>query len=209
MLVHSNHKPVRILGLGFVAHEIQEFLVAENISATCVDIDTALLDPQAQAYQYLIGTVRNINKKHHIIEWLNKNNLHSPSYVHPQAVVHQRAVLNPGVVCYPFSLILDSNISSHAFIGPYCHVGHNSFIAVGTVLLPYSYVLGSSVTGKFTVLQTRACMIDHTTISAEFVNVLPNAMITKNIDRAGTYGGSPARYINSATSLTADYFNQK
>jgi UDP-3-O-[3-hydroxymyristoyl] glucosamine N-acyltransferase len=207
MLIHSNNKPVRILGLGFIAHEVQEFLQAENITSTCIDIDTALADPKAGEYQYLIGTVRNINKKYQIIDWLNSNKLNSPSYVHPQCIVNHKAVLNPGVVCYPFSLVFDSVISDHAFIGPYCHVGHNSVIGTGTVLLPYSYVLGSSSTGKFTVLQTRACMIDHVAISAEFVNVLPAAVITKNIDRTGTYGGSPARYVNSNTSLTSDYFN--
>jgi UDP-3-O-[3-hydroxymyristoyl] glucosamine N-acyltransferase len=207
MLIHSNNKPVRILGLGFIAREVYEYLSAENITAECIDIDTALCDNNPNQYQYLIGTVRNIPKKQQIVKWLYDNKLHSPSYVHPQAVVNQNAVLNHGVICYPFSLIFDSILEDYSFVGPYCHVGHNSVIDTGSVLLPYSYVLGSSLTGKFTVLQTRACVIDHITISAECVNVLPAAMITKNISVSGTYGGTPARFVNSKTSSTSDYFN--
>ena len=209
MLIHSNNKPVRILGLGFIAHEICDYLRIEHVEADCIDIDTALQDNNRDSYQYLIGTSKNTVKRQQIINWLDHNKLNSPSFIHPQSSVHQSAVLGAGIICYPFSLILGSEVKDHVLIGPYCHVGHNAFIDIGTVLLPYSFVLGSSSTGKFTVLQTKANLIDHITISADYVNILPASVVTKNIDIPGTYGGTPARFINSKTSLTSDYFITK
>jgi acetyltransferase-like isoleucine patch superfamily enzyme len=206
MLIHSNNKPIRILGLGFVAHGICQYLLAENVPAECIDVDTALADDRPECYQYLIGTVRKTGVRQQIVEWLVKNNLNSPSFIHPQSIVAEKVDLGHGIICYPFSLIFKSTLQNYITIGPHCHIGHNCHINTGTVLLPYSFVLGSSVTGNFTVLQTKSNLIDHVTITAEYVNILPGSMVTKNIDVSGTYGGTPARFISSKSSLTSNYF---
>lgn len=206
MLIHSNNKPIKILGLGFVAHEICDYLRLENIDSECVDIDTALEHPCPSDYQYLIGAAKNTSARQRIVNWLDQHNLTSPSYIHPQSICAEKVELGQGVICYPFSLILNATLQNHIIIGPYCHIGHNSQIGTGTVLLPYSYVLGSSTTGKFTVLQTKSNLIDHVAITVDYVNILPGAMVTKDINMPGTYGGAPARFVNSQTSLTSNYF---
>jgi acetyltransferase-like isoleucine patch superfamily enzyme len=75
-------------------------------------------------------------------------------------------------------------------------------------MLPGSMVLGTSVVAANTLIQTGATVKDNVKITAESVNILPRALVTRDIDVAGTYGGTPARRISSITSLTCDYFNQ-
>ena len=195
-----------MLGLGPTAYGIRDYLRQHGESADCIDFQQAFDDEQRCDYQYIIGTARVTPLRIQAQEWLTHHGLNSPSLVHEQANVKDPTRLGRGVVCYPFSLVLAADLGDHVFLAPYCHVGHNSVVGMGSVLLPYSFILGSCTLGRWNVLQTKSNLLDHVAVTADYVNILPGAMVTKNIDQAGTYGGSPARRVNHDTTITAQYF---
>lgn len=209
MLLHSNNLPIRVLGLGPVAHEIRDYLRQQSHLAECIDFQQAFSDEHSKNYQYVIGSARVTQLRMQAQQWLADNDLNCPSLVHEQANVRDPSRLGRGVVCYPFSFVLEADLGDHVFLAPYCHVGHNSRIGMGSVLLPYSFVLGSCRLSAWNVLQTKSNLLDFVAVSADYVNILPGAMVTKHIDHPGTYGGSPARRVNQDTTLTAEYFCRK
>ena len=93
-------------------------------------------------------------------------------------------------------------------IAPNCHVGHYAELNDRVLMLPGSMVLGTSFVASNTLIQTGATVIDNVKILAESVNILPRTLVTRDIDIAGTYGGTPARRISTITSLTCSHFNQ-
>jgi UDP-3-O-[3-hydroxymyristoyl] glucosamine N-acyltransferase len=209
MLMHSNNLPIRVLGLGRVAHEVRDYVREQNYPAECIDFDLAFQDQARCDYQYIIGNARITEMRIKAQQWLTQHHLNSPSLIHPQAQVKNPRRMGHGVVCYPFSLVLEADLEDHVFIAPYCHVGHNSFVGTGSVLLPYSFILGACRLAHWNVLQTKANLLDFVAISADHVNILAGSMVTRNIDSPGTYGGSPARRVNQDTTLTAPWFKGK
>lgn len=210
MLLHSNDLPVRILGTGPVAQEIRDYVMEQGLDAHCMSFNQAQNDADADCYQYIIGTARQTAVRVQASQWLQYHQYNSPSIIHPQANVKNPEKIGQGVVCYPFSLVLDADIGHHVFLAPFCHVGHLSQVALGTVFLPYSFLLGAaSIQGCFSVLQTRASVLDFIKISADYVNILAGAMVTKHLNDTGTYGGTPARKVNNDSTLTAGYFSRQ
>lgn len=194
MLIHCNKKPVRIIGQGWVAKELNVFLQQENIESSCVSLEAAKSDSLARDYQYMIGICDNAKLRFEIVQWLSGTALDLCSWQHNQSIVNTDRI-GRGVICYPFSLVLDATLENHCFIGPYCHVGHNAHVQIGAVLLPHSRMLGSSLLGPYSQLQSGACLLDKRQISADFVTILAGSMVTKNIDRSGVFGGFPARPV--------------
>jgi len=195
MLMHSNSKPIRIVGRGFVARDIEFFLRQSNLSAQAIDYEILKEDRDADRYQYLIGIADNLLLRQEIIKWLDDKKLDLCSWIHDKSEIMINQV-GKGVVCYPFSLMI-GDTEDHVLIGPYSLISHNAVAKFGSVLLPYSRLLGSSILGKFCQLQTGSCVLDHREINAEMVVVLPGSTVSKNITESGIYGGTPARRISS------------
>lgn len=208
MLINSNSLPVRIVGVGTMSVDLKEFLIDEKINAEIIKFEDAVLDTDADAYQYLVVTIKSLELRKKILDWIDENNFHSPVYVHDRAFVQCANQLGPGTIVYPMASVLKSTVGRHVMIAPNCHVGHYAELNNRVLMLPGSMVLGSSVVAANTLIQTGATVKDNVKITAGSVNILPRALVTRDIDVAGTYGGTPARRISGITSLTCDYFNQ-
>jgi UDP-3-O-[3-hydroxymyristoyl] glucosamine N-acyltransferase len=208
MLINSNSLPVRIVGVGTMSVDLKEFLIDEKINAEIIKFENAVLDTDADAYQYLVVTIKSLELRKKILDWVDENNFHCPVYVHDRAFVQCADQLGPGTIVYPMASVLKSTVGRHVMIAPNCHVGHYAELDDRVLMLPGSMVLGTSIVAASTLIQTGATVKDNVKITAESVNILPRALVTRDIDVAGTYGGTPARRISSITSLTCDYFNQ-
>ena len=193
MLIHCNNKPIRIIGRGFVAKELELFLQEEMCQVNLIDYEKLMVDENINQYQYLIGIAEDMPLRAEICQWVSKNNLDLCSWMHNSSLAVTTAKLGKGIICYPFSLILAAEIQDHCFIGPYCHVGHGATAGFGSVLLPYSRMLGSSRLDQFCQLQSGATLLDKRHILTPFVTVLAGATVTKDIVASGNYGGCPAR----------------
>lgn len=208
MLINSNNLPVRIVGIGTMSVDLKEFLTDDKISAEIVKFEDAVSDPNAANYQYLVVTIKSLTLRKKILDWLDENNFHCPVYVHDRAFVQCVDQLGPGTIVYPMASVLKSTVGRHIMIAPNCHVGHYAEIKDRVLMLPGSMVLGTSVIASNALIQTGATVKDNVKITADAVNILPRALVTRDIDTAGTYGGTPARRISTVTSLSCEYFNQ-
>jgi UDP-3-O-[3-hydroxymyristoyl] glucosamine N-acyltransferase len=208
MLINYNSLPVRIVGVGTMSVDLKEFLINEKINAEIIKFEDAVLDTDADAYQYLVVTIKSLELRKKILDWVDENNFHCPVYVHDRAFVQCADQLGPGTIVYPMASVLKSTVGRHVMIAPNCHVGHYAELDDRVLMLPGSMVLGTSIVAASTLIQTGATVKDNVKITAKSVNILPRALVTRDIDVAGTYGGTPARRISSITSLTCDYFNQ-
>lgn len=208
MLINSNNKPLRIVGVGTMANDLQDFLAAENCAVTIHRLEDVKNDPDADQYQYLVTTIKSLPFRAAILNWLDTNNLHSPVYIHDRAYVVDADCFGPGTIIFPMASALRCTVGKHTFISPNTHLGHCVELADRCLLLPGSIVCGSAKLARNTLMQTGSTVKDNVTITADSVNILPRALVTKNIDVVGTYGGTPARRISSVSCLEAAYWNQ-
>lgn len=208
MLINSNNLPVRIVGIGTMSIDLKEFLADEGISAEIIKFEDALNDLHPEQYQYLVVTIKSMAMRKGILDWIDSNNLHSPVYIHDRAFVQNPDKIGAGTIIYPMASVLKSTVGKHIMIAPNCHVGHYAEISNRVLMLPGSMVLGSSFISTDTLIQTGATVKDNIKITATNVNILPKSLVTKDINTAGTYGGTPARRISSVDSASCKYFNQ-
>jgi carbonic anhydrase/acetyltransferase-like protein (isoleucine patch superfamily) len=205
MLYHSNGLQVRVIGSGQHCWDIVGFLRDEGIAVEQVTIEQARLDPAPKNYQYILGILRDVRERINLTEWMMSNNLHSPVYIHSTSWAACPDRIKGGTVVFPMSAVLNSDIHEHCVISTFCNVAHNCILHTGAMLYPYSCLLGSADIGSYSVLQTRSTVNTHV-VMADFTNLLPNAFLTKSTPDAGTWGGVPARRINSNNTLTSEFF---
>lgn len=208
MLMNSNNRPVRIVGIGTMSNDLKEFLEDENIVCDIAKFEDAVADPQADQYQYLVVTIKSLQMRGKILDWIDSNNYHCPVYIHDRAFVRNYQDLGPGTIVYPMASILKCTVGRHTMIASNCHIGHCANLADRVLMLPGSMVLGSSFVAPNTLLQTGSTVKDNVNVNAPGVNILPRALVTRDIEVVGTYGGTPARRISSTGSLDCEYFNQ-
>lgn len=199
---------MRIVGIGTMSVDLKDFLLDNGISAEIIKFEDAVLDTNAANFQYLVVTIKSLELRKKILDWIDSNNFHCPVYIHDRAFVQCPDQIGPGTIIYPMASVLKSTIGRHIMIAPNCHVGHYAEIKDRVLMLPGSMVLGTSIIASNTLIQTGATVKDNIKITAEATNILPRALVTRNIEIAGTYGGTPARRISTVTSLTCEHFNQ-
>jgi len=209
MLINSNNRPIRIVGIGTMSNDLKDFLTAESdLPVEILTIEDAQSDANADQYQYLVTTIKSLPRRAAILDWLDQSNLHSPVYIHDRAYVVDPTNLGAGTIVFPMASILKCSVGRYNFISPNCHIGHCVELADRCLMLPGSIVCGSVKAAKNLMMQTGSILKDNIVISAEAVNVLPRSLISKDIDTVGTYGGAPARRISSISCLEAEYWNQ-
>ena len=208
MLINSNNKPIRIIGIGTVSDDLNDFLLSDSLPVEIITFEDAQEIPDPTRYQYLVATIKSLPRRNSMLDWIDQNNLHSPVYIHERAYVVDPGNLGPGSIVFPMASILKCSIGRYAFISPNCHIGHRVQLADRCLVLPGSIICGSVRVAKNLMMQTGSILKDNITISAEEVNILPRSLVTKDIDVIGTYGGAPARRINNIGSVSATYWNQ-
>jgi UDP-3-O-[3-hydroxymyristoyl] glucosamine N-acyltransferase len=206
MILYDNGLPVKILGYGVAPEEMKTVISAEGIAVECVDGDQAMLAEDYDRYQYLIGRARNMLERKKLADWIRDRKVNAITYLHPTTVTTSNSKIGHGVFSYPYSFVLDAEVSDHVIISGYTAIPHGAYIGEGTVFMPYSHVVGSVVVGKFCGLQMRSSVCDKVRIECDYVNLLPNTIVTKDITKSGTYGGIPARWVNGTTTLTNEYY---
>jgi hypothetical protein len=76
MLINSNSLPIRIVGVGTMSVDLKEFLSDENIDAEIIKFEDAVQDTNADAYQYLVVTIKSLELRKKILDWIDENNFH-------------------------------------------------------------------------------------------------------------------------------------
>jgi sugar O-acyltransferase (sialic acid O-acetyltransferase NeuD family) len=155
--------------------------------------DKFLNDQYDQDSEFLVTVMQDKNLRQKIVQKLDSQNLKRATYIHPSAIVDSTAQIGEGTFVAPFaSVFFQASVGKDCIIGPYSMVSHRSVLGRSVVMHPYSVVAGSSTLGDYCLLGLRSTVIDKINICSQVV-VGAGSMITKNIDHAGTYVGSPAR----------------
>ena len=129
------------------------------------------------------------------IERLTKHGLALRSLIHPTATILSDARLGlanqiaaRGVVGVAVKLGTGVIVNTGAIVDHDCKIGHGCHIAPGAV------VLGRVTLGNCVFVGANATILPDLTIESR-VTIGAGAVVLRNIDRAGTYVGSPARRI--------------
>ena len=82
-------------------------------------------------------------------------------------------------------------ISDHVMIDNQVHIAHNVMIGSHAIILAQVGIAGSAEIGKNVIIAGQAGVKDHVRITDNCV-ILSAAKVTKNMEKAGVYGGYPA-----------------
>jgi len=201
MLINSNNRPIKLLGVGSVSRDIQQFLLVENIESSPCSFEQACSTDDADSFQYIVAVAKDQDLRCRIIQWLIGNRLHCPSFIHSASVVAAPNRVGQGSVIWPMSSVLEADLGDFNTIAPNAHVGHQARLGSNCVLLPGAMTLGTTEIADHALLQTGAVVLDGRKISAPNVILLPRSLVNKDINVSGVYGGSPCRKI-AATGVS-------
>lgn len=163
----------------------------------CTDIDAGNLSSTFKKIPVIITPdLPNIKKKLHLYyaglgfdfsSLISKNSLISKS-----AIVDIGTIIQSGV-----NVSAESKIGKFVKLNTKCNIMHDSIIGDYTTIAPNAVILGNVNIGELCYIGSNAtilpniCVCDNTVIGA-------GAVVTKSINKAGTYTGVPAKLLRCA-----------
>ena len=113
--------------------------------------------------------------------------------IHPQAWVDPSATIEEGTVIMP-RVVIDQNchIKKNVFININASIAHDSIIDDNCFIAPSVSIAGFVNIQKNCFLGINSTIIDNLTICANSI-IGAGSLLTKDIDKAGLYFGSPAK----------------
>ncbi|WVZ63100.1 hypothetical protein U9M48_012765 [Paspalum notatum var. saurae] len=104
----------------------------------------------------------------------------------------------------------ETMIGDHTKIDNLVQIGHNVVIGKCCMICGQVGIAGSATLGNYVTLGGRVAIRDHVTIASK-VRLAANSSVTKDIQKAGDYGGFPAVPINEWRRQTANlrFFSKK
>ncbi|WP_066731790.1 acetyltransferase [Cupriavidus sp. D384] len=156
-------------------------------------------DFRAAPSQVVVVAIGSVKGRQIVLEKLNANNIATPAYVHPSAIVSPAATLGKAVLICPYTIVNRNAVMDDASVANvHCSIGHGARVGAYSVLSPYAALNGDAIIGMGCFLGTRAtiyprinigdgCIVDsHTGVR---VNAEPRHMISSR----GTYQVSALR----------------
>ncbi len=132
-----------------------------------------------------------------VFEKISQNKAISfPALVHPKAYVARSAVLEGGVVLFPFSFV-----SCHVVLGKAvllncaAQVGHHVRVGDYSMIMPHSVVLGDVTVGQQVLLGANSTVLQGLKIDDNVV-VGTGSVVLQSVPGGATVLGNPARTIN-------------
>jgi len=123
----------------------------------------------------------------------NYSHLNFPSWVHPSAQVAESVTVGSGVVVRENAVVTpDTVLGTGCYINYQVSVGHDSVIGDFSSLNPGCHVSGNVELGKGCLIGARATVLQGLKVAPRTV-VGAGATVTKSLDIAGVYVGTPAR----------------
>jgi UDP-3-O-[3-hydroxymyristoyl] glucosamine N-acyltransferase len=192
-----NEKPIKLIGYT-ESSLTQEMLFLSHEAAD----DVTIIEPKEfknsnnkDDFQYIVSFGLDLKERAEVCLEVDKYDV--ASYVHRTAYVATTAKIGKGTCVGPFSTVMqDASIGQHSILETYCLISHytqlgdNCILHSGTMLAGKS-TIGNNVMFNFKSGATNKLKICDNAVIGAFSNV------TKNIEKAGMYVGSPARCIKA------------
>lgn len=115
--------------------------------------------------------------------------------VHSSSIVDCSAKIGSGSILYP-GCVIDQNvqIGNNVLLNLSCTISHDSNIGSHSFFAPSVTIAGFVSTGEMNMLGVNTTVIDSIKLT-EKVQTGGGTVVIKNIDEAGLYVGSPAKFI--------------
>ena len=176
-----------------IANDILWLMQTAGHAVEILHPDNFLSNQFNDSTKFIIVVTKDMSLREQCTTKLDNNNLSRASFINNTSIVDPGADIGVGSVILQFSSVgYQSKLGKDCFMAPYTMLSHKSTVGQGTVMLPGTIVSGSTSVGKFCVFGLKSSTIDGLSV-CDHVELAAGDMLTKNIEQAGWYVGSPAR----------------
>ena len=200
MLV-ANHKPICLIGYSqsTLTQEAYHFMSQEHAGQVLIlEPEQFIKLDNKEQFQYGVAFTLDQVLRKRMINIVDGKNLDCIRYVHDTVVCYNpdvSAVIGRGTFISPFStILLGSQIGNHCIVETYCLISHYSKLGNNVQLHSGTMIAGRTQVGNDSVFNFRSSAINSLTL-CDGIEVGATSTVTKNLDRAGRYVGTPARYV--------------
>lgn len=199
MIIHSNNKPIRIIGFkqSTSVQEVMLFIIKHEPAEIISPEEFELLENKEQ-FQYIVPYFLDINLRQKVINIIEDNKLNCPSYVDDTCILWAPAedIVGYGCVLSQHVLVYtNSRIGNYCSIETFSLIGHYTRLGDSVHTHPGVMIAGKVTIGNNCTFGMRSTVLDGLTISNNtFVSA--GALVSKDL-QSGRYAGSPARRIGN------------
>lgn len=195
---YNTSLPLCIMGTGANARYIRDIIEdEEGLQLELVDPLT-VTDDQITNTEFILGFSNFLPTLYQ----LEQKGTKWASYVSKRSFIMKTAVLQPGSVIWPFTIICaGAQIGRCSQVKAQSNVGENTVIGNYSCVNPMSIIFGGSSIAEGTWMAARTTVNWSTKIEAKHCVIGLGSTVTKNITKTGMYLGTPAKRIKPLSSL--------
>jgi UDP-3-O-[3-hydroxymyristoyl] glucosamine N-acyltransferase len=197
----ANSKPICLIGYAAstLTQEAQHFIAQEFSGAiTIMEPEQFIQFDHKDQYQYGIAFTLDQQLRKRIISIVDNADLDCIRYMHDSVVCYSSdvaSVIGRGSFVSPFSsILLGSQIGNHCIVETYCLISHYAELGNNVQLHSGVMIAGRTHVGNDSVFNFKSAVLN-ALVLCDNIEVGAASTVTKNLDRAGKYVGTPARYI--------------
>jgi sugar O-acyltransferase (sialic acid O-acetyltransferase NeuD family) len=183
----------------FVVHK-DDSKIGDRINNISVISEEDAISKFAHSSEYLVNVFVSIGSpfiKEKIVNNINEiKNFKFPTIIHPNVSLDKRAErlkIGQGVIiCSKNVLTTDIKIESFVHLNLACTIGHDTVIGSFSTISPGVNISGNVKLGKNTFVGTNATILENISIVSKVI-IGAGAVVSKDLNEAGTYVGIPAK----------------
>lgn len=185
----------------FVAHK-DDSKVGMIINNIPVISEEDAINKFSHSSEYLVNVFVSVGspilKEKIVNNIINIKNFQFPTIIHPNASYDKRdgrVKFGQGVIiCSKNVLTTDIVINSFVHVNLSCTIGHDSLIGSFSTISPGVNISGNVSLDKNTFIGTNATVLENISIVSNVI-VGAGAVVSKDLNKSGTYVGIPAKKI--------------
>ena len=165
----------------------KEYVDTENPKILCID------DFNPDEYEVMV-CVGDSNDRHKIVNKLPDNTKYF-SFIHSSAIIQNKVIMGEGSFIGPYTLInTNVKLGAHTLLNRFNNIGHDSICGDFLSMMPGSIISGNCKLGDKIYIGTNSSIREKLTICNNIVIGLGSGVV-KNINKSGTYVGSPTTIV--------------
>jgi sugar O-acyltransferase (sialic acid O-acetyltransferase NeuD family) len=189
-----------LIGAGGHAREVESYLQEDVVFF--VDkkyIDTSnpkmlsLDNFNPEEYEVMV-CVGDSNDRSKIVNTLPSGTIYF-SFIHPSAIIQDNVEIGKGSFIGPFTLVnTNVKLGAHTLLNRFNNVGHDTLCGDFLSMMPGSIISGNCKIGDKVYMGTNSCIREKLILSHDIIVGLGSSVV-KNINKSGTYVGTPVNKI--------------
>lgn len=192
---------IAIIGAGGFAREVKAQIedTYESISINffvnaeyLVEDSLPIEELDTRKYEVIVA-IADPHVRKRIVESLPESTRYY-TFIHKSAVVLSKNVGIGSIICANATITTNVSIGRHVHINPSVTVGHDTVVGDYFTATPGVNIAGNCRIGNNVYFGTNSCIRQKTTVASDVV-IGMGSVVLKDIDKSGTYVGSPCRRL--------------